>query len=100
MTRVSRFYWEGNHLFLHLYIQPRASKSSWDGLYGERIKLRIAAPPIDGQANKQCIVFLAKALKVSKSQIQIVQGKNGRNKRVQITDMNMELWDTIFRGLQ
>ncbi|MFA7613724.1 MAG: DUF167 family protein [Candidatus Caldatribacteriota bacterium] len=65
---------------LRLYIQPGASKSNWDGIHGERIKLRIKAPPVDGAANEALVAFLAKSFGISKSKIQIIRGETSRQK--------------------
>lgn len=47
----------GNVLILSLHVQPKASKDEWAGLHGERLKLRIKAPPIDGKANQYLLKF-------------------------------------------
>jgi len=65
-----------------VFIQPRASKDMIVGLHGDRLKIKVTAPPVDGQANKRCIQFLAKCLSVPRSTLQIISGHNSRNKRV------------------
>jgi uncharacterized protein (TIGR00251 family) len=50
-----------------LHIQPKASRDEWSGLHGERLKLRIKAPPVDGKANAYLIGFLAKEFGINKS---------------------------------
>jgi hypothetical protein len=65
-----------------VFIQPRASKDMIVGLHGDRLKIKVAAPPVDGEANKRCIQFLAKCLSVRRSTLQIISGHNSRNKRV------------------
>lgn len=71
-----------NGTLLKLYIQPGASKSIWDGIHGERIKLRIKAPPVDGAANEALVAFLAKSFGISKSKIQIMRGETSRQKDI------------------
>lgn len=95
----SVFYFQGKHLILHLHIQPRASKSEWGGLYGNKIKLRITAAPISGKANKHCIIFLAKALQVPKSNIHILHGETNRSKVVQIDGVNPQHWQKVFEKI-
>lgn len=75
---------QGDCVVLSLVIQPRASKSEVVGELGcpPRLKLRIAAPPVDGAANEAVVEFLAKKLGVSKSSIAIVRGQTGKNKSV------------------
>lgn len=72
-------------LLLHLYVQPKASRDSWQGMHGEELKLAITAPPVDGKANSHIIKLLAKQFKVAKSHISIEKGELGRHKRVRIT---------------
>jgi uncharacterized protein (TIGR00251 family) len=69
---------------LALYIQPRASRTELIGVHGDAFKLRLAAPPVDGEANDELIRFLAKLFGVPKSAITIVAGATGRRKRVRV----------------
>lgn len=70
-----------------LKIQPRASKNEVAGLQGDALKIRIAAPPVDGEANEACIRFIAQMLKVPKSAVTIVTGLTGRNKTVHVAGL-------------
>jgi len=76
---------------LSLYVQPGASKSAWAGLHDASLKLRIAARPIDGEANKEVCAYLAKFFGVPKTSVQIVHGATGRNKIVTIMGDTDEL---------
>jgi uncharacterized protein (TIGR00251 family) len=67
-------------IVFQVFIQPRASKDMIVGLHGDRLKIKIAAPPVEGEANKRCIQFLAKCLSVPRSTLQIISGHNSRNK--------------------
>jgi uncharacterized protein len=67
---------------LSLYIQPGASKSEVSGEYDGRLKIKIKAPPRDGQANDGLIEFLGDVLKISKKKIFLVQGESSRLKLV------------------
>jgi uncharacterized protein (TIGR00251 family) len=77
----------GNGVLLTLHIQPGAKKTEVVGLHGDALKLRLAAPPVDGKANETLIAFLADRLDVSKSQLSLVSGQTSRSKRVAISDM-------------
>ena len=68
----------------NVFIQPRSSKNSVVGLYGDALKIKLTAPPVEGAANRMCIEFLAKQLGVAKSTLSIVSGHSGRNKRILI----------------
>jgi len=69
---------------LQVFIQPRASKDMIVGLHGDRLKIKVAAPPVEGEANKRCIQFLAKCLSVPRSKLQIISGLNNRRKSLLI----------------
>jgi uncharacterized protein (TIGR00251 family) len=67
---------------IRIHIQPRASKTEIVGLHGEAVKIRIAAPPVDGQANTELFRFLARQLGVPQQYVQIISGVSSRQKRV------------------
>jgi uncharacterized protein len=67
---------------LNLRIIPRAAKNAIQGEYGDALKIRLCAPPVEGAANTALIKFLSKAADVPRSRIQILSGASGRNKRV------------------
>jgi len=68
-------------------VQARASRSEVSGAYGDAVKIRLAAPPVEGAANKALIAFLAKSLGVSKSAVTITAGERSRSKTVQVVGM-------------
>jgi uncharacterized protein (TIGR00251 family) len=65
---------------LALYVQPRASRTRIVGLHDGRLKVALAAPPVDGKANKALTVFLAGLLGVSRSSLRLLSGESGRRK--------------------
>ncbi len=67
---------------LLIHTQPGASKNEVVGFYGEppRIKIKVKARPIEGEANAEVITFLAKLLGIAKSGIQIERGHTSRKK--------------------
>ncbi|GAW92591.1 DUF167 domain-containing protein [Calderihabitans maritimus] len=65
-------------------VQPRASKNELAGMWGDYLKVRLTAPPVEGAANRQCEEFFAGLLKVPKSSVRVVAGNTGRNKTVEI----------------
>ena len=78
------FRWENEDLLLSIKVQPRASKDELAEILGDSLKVRITAPPVDGAANKHLIAFLAKVFKVSKSQVTLISGETGRDKRLRV----------------
>jgi hypothetical protein len=69
---------------VRLHVQPQASKSEFAGLHGDRLKVRIQAKPVEGEANEALREFLAKAAGVSKSQVELVRGPTSRDKDLRI----------------
>lgn len=63
-------------------VQPRSSKNMLAGLHNDALKVRLTAPPVNNAANRMSIKFLAKALGVPKSSLEIVSGHTSRNKQV------------------
>lgn len=70
---------------LKIYVQPGGKKSEILGEHGDAIKIRIAAPPVEGAANEELIRFLADHYGVKRRDVEIVSGHTSRNKRVRIT---------------
>jgi len=64
------------------FIQPRASRNEVAGLNGDALKIRLTAPPVEGAANKMLTQFLAKSLKVRRSDVVILKGEASRTKQV------------------
>ena len=77
---------------LALKVTPGARKNEilgWEDDYpqvGRVLKVKIAAPPVEGKANKEIVLFLAKVLGVTKSSIEVVHGTSGRIKLAEIPD--------------
>lgn len=73
---------DGVEILLH--VQPRASRTCFQGEHGGRLKVSLAAPPVDGAANEALVRFLADVLGVPRRQVEIVSGASGRQKRARI----------------
>ncbi len=68
---------------LNLRVSPGAKRTSIEGPYGESaLKLKVAAPPVDGKANAEVESFLAESLGVSRSDVAVIQNSSGRDKVV------------------
>ena len=86
----------GDAVMLSLHIQPGAKKTEIAGLHGEALKIRLAAPPVDGKANDCLIAFLAQTLGIAKCRIELVGGASSRAKRVRVEGVDAE---TVRRKL-
>jgi len=85
LLNKSPCYWlNKDTLRLTIYVQPNASLDEIVGMHGTRIKIRLKALPINGEANQQLIKYLAKCFKIKKLQIKICIGNGSRNKLLEI----------------
>jgi uncharacterized protein (TIGR00251 family) len=71
-------------LVLRIHVQPGAKKTEAAGRHGDALKLRLAAPPVEGKANLALIEFLADAFGVPRRQVTLLSGEKSREKRVRI----------------
>lgn len=78
------YQWQGEDLILILRVQPRASRDEIVGPHGTALKVRITAPPVEGQANAHLVKFIADAFGVARSNVELLAGDTGRNKRMRI----------------
>ncbi len=69
---------------LVLHVQPRARRTEVVGRHGDAIKVRLAAPPVDGAANEALVRFVADALGVPRAAVRLVAGGSSRRKVVEI----------------
>jgi uncharacterized protein len=74
----------GSGWLLDIHAQPGAKRSEISGLHGERLKVRIAAPAVDGRANEALERYLAECLGVPRSAVRVVKGDRSRDKRVAV----------------
>ncbi|MBN1662895.1 MAG: YggU family protein [Deltaproteobacteria bacterium] len=66
----------------HVRVLPRSSRCEVAGIRDDALKLKITAPPVEGQANEECIRFLADRLGVSKSRVHITGGHKSKKKTI------------------
>lgn len=69
---------------LVVHAQPGAKQSGFAGVHGDALKIRLAAPPLDGRANRELCRFLADACGVAPSAVEITSGEGARAKRVRV----------------
>lgn len=77
---------QGTALILQLQVQPGASRDEVVGPYGERLRVRITAPPVDGKANRHLIDWLSSLFDVPRSNVTLLRGETGRAKTVRVAD--------------
>jgi uncharacterized protein (TIGR00251 family) len=71
-------------VILEVHVQPGARTTGFAGRHGERIKVRLAARAVDGEANEALVAFLAAHYRVAKRDVRITMGLKSRRKRVVI----------------
>ena len=65
-----------------VFVQPKSSQNIITGLHGDALKIKLTAPPVEGAANKMCLKYLAKCLKVPNYVLEILSGHNRRTKLI------------------
>lgn len=75
---------------VQVYVQPRAGRSEIVGEHGGSIKVRLAAPPVDGAANAELIEFLARRLGIPRRQVALESGETSRRKAVLVSGLRPE----------
>lgn len=70
-------------------MQPGASRSGIAGLHGDALKVRVAAPPAEGRANRELLDYLAELLGVARVRIALVKGETGRRKTVIVQGIDL-----------
>ena len=65
---------------LTLHIQPGAKRTECAGLHGDALKIRLAAPPVDGKANEALVKFVAERLGLARSAVLLKSGQTSRRK--------------------
>ncbi len=77
---------DGTVLLIH--VQPKAARTECVGFHGGALKIRVAAPPVEGAANEALIRFLAERCSVPRAHVVIQSGAEGRRKRVRLKGIN------------
>ncbi len=75
---------------LTLHIQPGAKKTEFAGRHGDALKIRLAAPPVDGKANAALLKFVAETLRLPKSAVNLKSGQTSRRKVLEVIGAEAE----------
>lgn len=71
-------------------VTPRAGRDEVVGWRGEELRVRLRAPPVEGQANEALRRLLADRLGVAPSNIELITGATGRTKRLRVAGMSLD----------
>jgi len=77
-------YSQDRGLIFAVRVVPRASRSEIVGEHNGALRIRIAAPPVSGAANRELVRILAKTFKVPQNAVEIVSGANSKSKTVRV----------------
>ena len=69
---------------MQVLVVSRASATTVAGRHGDGVRIRVAAPPVDGAANEELVRFLARRLGVSRDAVTITRGQSSRRKTLTI----------------
>ena len=83
---------------LTLHIQPGAKKTELAGLHGDALKIRLAAPPVDGKANAALVAFVADRLGVAKSAVTLRSGQTSRRKVLEVASPAADIEQRLLPG--
>ncbi len=83
---------------LVVHVVPRAKVTEVAGRHGDAIRIRLAAPPVDGAANVELVRFLAERLDVSRGAVAIVRGATARRKTVAVQGVTAEAAGRVLLG--
>jgi uncharacterized protein len=87
-----------NEVVLRLHVQPGAGRSAVVGRHGDALKVRVAAPPQEGRANAAALALVASTLGVEEAQVELVGGASSRQKRVRVTDVELEQVERLLEA--
>lgn len=81
---------EANEVSLDVLVQPRASRAKVGPVHGDRLKLAVTAPPVDGEANAAVIELVAETLEVPRSAVTVTAGTSSRRKTIRVRGLSVE----------
>jgi len=85
-------------LLVDVQVVPRASRTAVGPAVGDRLRVAVTSPPVDGAANDAVIDALADAFGVRRSAVEIVRGERGRRKTVRIVGATRATLETLLKS--
>jgi uncharacterized protein (TIGR00251 family) len=90
LTQPNWYRRNGETITLTLHVQPGAKRSEIAGLHGEALKIKLAAPPIEGRANDALLKYIAGLFAVPLRNVELKQGGQSRHKVVAVTGSKVQ----------
>jgi len=85
-------------VLIKVQVLPRSSYSGIVGLQNGVVKIKLSAPPLEGRANEECVQIIAKSLRVSKGDVEIVAGHKGRSKTILLHGIDGRMFAGFFKS--
>jgi uncharacterized protein (TIGR00251 family) len=85
----------GGEIIFTVRVQPRASREAVDGVREGALRVRLTAPPVEGEANEALVRFLAARLQAPKSAVRILSGERGRVKRIAVRGVTVAAVESL-----
>jgi uncharacterized protein len=79
-----------DHLRLEVVVSPRASRTRVMGVHDARLKIQLAAPPVEGKANDELVRFIADTVGIAKAQVEIVSGASSKRKTIKLEGVSAQ----------
>jgi uncharacterized protein (TIGR00251 family) len=89
---------DGDGIVIDVLVQPRASRAKLGPVHGDRVKIAVTSPPVDGEANAAVIEVIAKALGVARSAVTIAAGAQSRRKTVRVKGVSVAELARVLGG--
>ncbi len=83
-------------LRIEIKVQPRSSRNQISGVQDGVLKVKLTAPPVEGEANQALVNFFARLLKIPRKNIVLIRGETARNKLIEIRGLTK---DELLRTL-
>ena len=96
MTAAFQIREDDRGIVFDVLVQPRASRPRLGPVHGDRLKVAVTAPPVDGEANAAVIELLAKSLGIAKSAVEVVAGTSSRRKTIRIAGVTPEQIEALL----
>jgi uncharacterized protein len=87
---------EAGGITFDVLVTPRASREKIGPVVGDRLKIAVTAPPVDGEANAAIVASLARALGVARSAVSIVRGDGSRRKTVRVAGVTAAAVESLL----
>jgi len=81
---------QGDRVLLEVQVVPRASKTAVVGVHDGRLRVSLAAPPVDGAANAALVAFFARALARPRRDVELIRGETSRKKTLAIRGVSVD----------